>query len=406
MKSDASNFLLQQSPMNKYIQDSIRNNLRCIIRDMTKPQQKSIQEITRGLFVAGTPILRHVIQDETKTAKKQAEKYSHHLGNVELKEKVDCFAFRKAKSMVNTKTIIAYDLTDISKESARKMEKLSKVFDGSKRKVTTGYTLHGVGINNILVKLETHDSERHTLNQIRKKIVKSISERLDRNGIWVFDRGNDNKQFFKELQHNLKVDFISRLRSNRQVVLVKTGVICSVKELIAGKYEVFLMNHHNTYVDTRKKFTLIIGEHLKNKSPIRLLSNLDIHDYSSEKFITMYLERWGVENIFKRVKTKFDLEKIRVLSYEKYLNLVALIQFAVVVSTLIFNHLQKTTNSLITSVIMMYKRFLKFKNLTFNIDSFISYMRVSLTSLIFRRPPPKHQPPLFPKRCLEKLGSF
>jgi hypothetical protein len=392
--------------MNKYIQDSVRNNLRSIVRNMTKPQQKSIQEITRGLFVSGTPILRHLIQDESKTAKKQAEKYSHHLGNVELKERVDKFTFRKAKQSVNSKTIIAYDLTDISKEAAKKMKKLGRVFDGSRRKVTNGYTLHGVGINNLLVKLETHDSETKTLNQTRRKIVKGISEQLDRNGIWVFDRGNDNKQFFKDLQHNLKVNFIARLRSNRQVVMAKTGVIIQVKDVPVGKYEVFLMNYHNIKVDTRFKFTLIIREHLKNKEPIRLLSNLDSRNYSSEKFTTMYLERWGVENIFKRIKTKFELEKIRVLSYEKYLNLVALIQFAVVVSTLIFNHLHKVTNSLITSVILMYKRFLKFKNLTFNIDSFISYMRVSLTPLLFRKPPLKNQPSLFSRRCLEKLGTF
>lgn len=392
--------------MNKYIQDSVRNNLRCIVRGMTKPQQKSIQEITRGLFVAGTPILRHLIQDENKTAKKQAEKYSHHLGNVKLKDKVDHFAFRKAKQSVNSKTIIAYDLTDISKEAARKMECLSRVFDGSKRKVTNGYTLHGVGINNLLVKLETHNSEAKTLNQIRRKIVKSISRRLSKNGIWVFDRGNDDKQFFKDLHHNLKVQFIARLRCNRQVVIAKTGVINQVKNIPTGKYEVFLMNFHNTKVDTRAKFTLVIGEQRGNKAPIRLLSNLDIKDYSIEKFTTMYLERWGVENIFKRIKTKFELEKIRVLSYEKYLNLVALIQFAVVTSTLIFNHLHKVTNSLITSVIMMYRKFLKLKNLTFNIDSFISYMRVSLTPLVFRRPTPKDQPPLFSRRCLEKLGSF
>ena len=392
--------------MNKYIQDSVRNNLRCIVRGMTKPQQKSIQEITRGLFVAGTPILRHLIQDENKTAKKQAEKYSYHLGNVELKEKINAFAFRKAKQSINSTTIIAYDLTDISKEAAKKMEHLSRVFDGSKRKVTNGYTLHGVGINNLLVKLETHDSEAKTLNQTRRKIVKSISERLDQNGIWIFDRGNDNKQFFKDLQHNLKAQFIARLRENRQVVMAKTGVIIQIKDIPAGKYEVFLMNLHNTKVDTQFKFTLVIGEHMEGKVPIRLLSNLGINEYSIKKFITMYLERWGVENIFKRIKTKFELEKIRVLSYEKYLNLIALIQFAVVVSTLIFNHLHKVTNSLITSVILMYKKFLRLKNLTFNIDSFISYMRVSLTPFIFRRPIHKNQPPLFSRRCLEKLGTF
>ena len=392
--------------MNKYIQDSVRNNLRCIVRDMTKPQQKSIQEIVRGLFTAGTPVLRHLIQDESKTAKKQAEKYSYHLGNIDIKNSVDELALRKAKKEVQENTIIAYDLTDVSKEAAKKMEGLSRVFDGSQRKVTDGYTLHGVGVNNILLKLEVHNGEENTQNQIRKKVVKEISEKLDRKGIWVFDRGNDSKAFFKNLRHDLNVDFIARLRKNRQVVLAKTGVIIPVKDIPVGKYEVFLMNRYNTGADTRTKYTLVISEHLKDQEPMRLLSSLKVNKYSARKFVTLYLERWGVENIFKRVKTKFELEKIRVLKYEKFLNLVALIQFAVVVSTLIFKKLQQVTNSLITSVILMYKKFLRLKNLTFNVDSFISYMKASLEPLIARKPPPKNQPQLFQKRCLEKLGSF
>jgi len=60
--------------MTKYIQDTIRNNLRCVVADLTRPQEKAVQEIVRGLFTAGTPVLRHLAQDATKTAKKQGEK--------------------------------------------------------------------------------------------------------------------------------------------------------------------------------------------------------------------------------------------------------------------------------------------------------------------------------------------
>src|SRR3989338_9522811 len=100
--------------MNKYIQDSIRNNLRCINTGLTKPQMKAVAEMTRGLFTAGKPILRYLAQDKTKTAKKQAEKYSRHLTNMDISGKVSDFAFRKAKHSIRKNTIIAYDLTDIS----------------------------------------------------------------------------------------------------------------------------------------------------------------------------------------------------------------------------------------------------------------------------------------------------
>ena len=83
--------------MYKYIQDTIRNNSRSIIACMTKPQKKSFAEIVRGLFVENTPVLRHLAQDKTKTAKKQGEKYSYHLGNIKLQERIEEFSLNRVK---------------------------------------------------------------------------------------------------------------------------------------------------------------------------------------------------------------------------------------------------------------------------------------------------------------------
>ncbi len=77
---------------------------------MTKPQKKFISEIVRGLFTKSTPVLRHLAQNERKTAKKQGEKYAHHLENVNLKEKIEKISLRRVKSDIKRKTIIAYYL--------------------------------------------------------------------------------------------------------------------------------------------------------------------------------------------------------------------------------------------------------------------------------------------------------
>ena len=392
--------------MYKYIQDSIRNNSRCLFKGLTLPQKKAVSEVIRGLYTAQTLVLRHLVQDREKTAKKQGEKYSHHLGNVELKEAVESLAIRKVKGEIRKDTVIAYDLTDISKEASKKMERISKVFDGSKRKVTNGFTLHGVGVNNILLKLEVHNGNKYTINQIRRGIIEKYSEIFKGKGIWVFDRGNDDKRFFKFLRHIAKVQFIARLRSNRVIVVKKTGAIMKVSELPVGQYTVYLMNYNNTKVDKRYEYKLTIRKHLKNKQPIRLLSYLE-HDYSSKETVDMYLERWGIENIYKRIKQKFKLEKIRVLNYQKFVNLIALTQFAVIVSTITFINIQKLTYSLISGVLIYYRKFLKTRSLSFNLDSFISFMQFALKPLVARpRSPPSKQLNLLSRRQLEKLGSF
>lgn len=388
--------------MYKYIQDSIKNNSRCVLKDLTKPQQKALSEIVRGLFTAGKPILRHIAQDKTKSAKKQAEKYSHHLGNVQIQEKIEELALKQAQKQIRKRTIIAYDLTDIAKESSKKIEKLSEIWDGSRRKVATGFSLHGVGINGILTKFQMHDSNKYTTNQTRTKIVTEISGKLNHKGIWVFDRGNDDKQFFKFLRQNIKVDFIARLKENRQVVLKKTGDIIQVKNLKKGKYPIYLMNRNNYKVDMACEYTLIISNHLEDKEPIRLIHSLK-YSYSKNQIVNMYLERWGVENIFKRVKEKFGLENIRVLKWQKFVNLVALIQLAVLVSTIMFLKIQQSTNALIIGVLLYYKKFMKLKTLGFNLDSFITFMKNSLKPLVFRLEKPPNQLNIFSKRQLAKL---
>jgi len=374
------------------------------LEDLTKPQQKALSEVVRGLFTAGEPILRHIAQDETKSAKKQAEKYSHHLGNVQIQNKIETLALKQAKKQIRKRTIIAYDLTDISKESAKKIEKISKVWDGSKRKVSTGFSLHGVGINGILTKFQVHDDDEFTKNEIRSKIVTEISEKLNHKGIWVFDRGNDDKAFFKSLRQDLKVDFIARLKDDRQVVIKKTGAIIQIKNLRPGKYRIYLMKRNNNNVDLSCEYTLVITNHLEDKEPIRLIHNLEF-GYSKNQIVTMYLERWGVENIFKRVKEKFDLESIRVLKWQKFVNLVALIQLAVLVSTMMFLSIQQSTNALIIGVLMHYKKFMKLKTLGFNVDSFISFMKSSLKPLIFRLEKPPNQLNIFSERQLNKLSA-
>jgi len=392
--------------MNKYILDEIRNNSRRLLRDLTVPQQKAVSEVIRGLFTAKQPILRHLAQNADLTAKKQAEKYSHHLGNVNLREKVEAAALSKVRHVMRKDTIIAYDLSDIAKEASKKMAKLSQVFDGSKREVTNGYTLHGVGINSLLLKFEVHDGEINTQNQTRRRIIEELNVELGGKGIWVFDRGNDDKGFFSFLRHFVKAQFICRLRSNRQIVMKETGAIMKVSELPVGQHTVYLMNKYNTHVDTRAKYTLVISNHLEAKQPIRLLASLR-NDYSSKQIVHMYLKRWGIENTFKRTKQKFNLEKIRVLDYQKFVNLVALVQFAVNVCTIMFAKIQKLTYSLISGVLIYYKRFIHKKSLTFNLDSFISYIQFSLKPKIMypKRGHPK-QKPLFTRRLLVKLGSF
>lgn len=389
--------------MEKYITDAIHNSLRSITGKLTRPQQKTVEEIVRGLFTDGEPILTHLAQNPDVSVKKQAEKYSYHLGNINLTEQVEALALRKVASTVRKNTVIAYDTTDINKDAAEKMEKLSGVWDGSEGKGAQGYELHGVGVNGLLLGLRLHDADAETNPQTRFSIIERVSTALGKRGIWVLDRGNDSGSFYRDLRHTLNVRFIARVKDNRTVVLVKTGERLSVKDLPEGRHAVHLLGEKQNTIDP-DVYLLVVREHLEEKEPIRLLTNLLWDEFSDRQIVTMYLKRWGIENIFRSAKICFGLEKVRVLSFVKIRNLIALIQLVLVLSAHLFRTIQKSTYTLVVAILHVYKLFLAQRSLTINYDSFVRYLRQALPPLIHREKPPPLQLRLFSAPTLLKLA--
>ena len=209
--------------------------------------------------------------------------------------------------------------------------------------------------------------------------------------------------FFVFLRQEVKRQFIARLKSDRLVVISKTGVQNKVRDLPPGQHKVYLMNKHNTKVKTDLKYTLTISHHLENKEPIRLLSATR-KQYSAEQLVQMYLERWGIENTFKRAKQQFQLEKIRVLTYKKLTNLIALMHFTLNLCTQLYQQLKDTTFSLLSSAVLFYRKFLKNHSLTFNQDSFIRFLKSFLKPYVFKSQKyPPLQLSLLPYQTLQKL---
>ena len=388
--------------MEKYLGDALRNNLRPIIDSLTRPQQKAVSEIVRGLFTMGKPILRHLAQDGTRTRKKQAEKYSHHLGNVDLVPSVEALALRKAARGIRKHTVIAYDLSDIAKPFAEKMEKLSRVWDGSAGMTEMGFTLHGVGVNGLLLHLTVHDDAHGTTNGVRLELVKRLSETLDGQGLWVFDRGCDGKVFFQDLRQIPNVRFIARLRGNRHVVDVGTGVRQTVDALVPGAHVVHLLDAHGK-TDTTAAYTLVVKRLKPHHEPLRLLTNLPPLRFSRAKVARLYLERWGIEDSFKRAKTKFGLERIRVASLRRITNLVACVQLALLLATLLFRTVQASTRDRVVEVVGAFRMFTQQASLDLTLEAFISFLRQALPPLVHRDPRPPGQLTLLSKRVLAQL---
>jgi len=155
----------------KALHDQIRNTLRSITKECTLPQKKAVKDIMLSLMREGTTIINYLV-DENKSVKvsKQSERFRRHLEAVDVKGAVETRVI-KSVPKIEEDAVISYDLSDIAKPHAKKMEGLSKIFDGSKRKRENGYTIHGISIVNQPVVMQIHNSSANTLNQTRLEVI-------------------------------------------------------------------------------------------------------------------------------------------------------------------------------------------------------------------------------------------
>jgi len=364
----------------KYTADFVRNNLISMSKmaNCTLPQKKALKQITCGLLENKAPMLNHLSKETEKaTTKKQAEKLGKHLGKVDLTKSVNKIVLNKAIEQIKAiaekeeETVIAYDLTDIAKPCAQKMAGLTKVFDGSKRQKTNGYVLHGVGTKKMLIRLDLHDPDKHTLPETRKNIIEDITDKIKTPTIWAFDRGNDSGELFRYLNQKQKIKFIIRLRKNRQILNKETGEIKKVTELKPGKYRVCIKKSNSQKFDLKNEYLLVINEHLEQKLPIMLLCSINLENKTEEQIVHLYLERWGsTENHYKRIKNLYNLESIRLIKYNRLKNLLALILFVAMLSSWLYYKINQGILGITAYIKLLYTTYLKQRSLTFNQNSF------------------------------------
>ena len=356
-------------PTPKHIHDAIRNAVRSISSTLTVPQVKAVQAILIGLLKDSTTILNHLNRATDIRIGKQSERYRRHLENIDITHAVEERIFRTLPP-VREDTVIAYDLGDIAKPYAKVMEGVHDIFDGSERRGSRGYELHGVSIHNQPVVTEIHDAQRKTLNQVREEVIDTVTKKVGTQGIWVYDRGNDDKKLFASNVRR-KLRFVIRLKKNRKLIHHQSGMKQAVEEFLPGIYDVRVPGQRWIY-------TLVVYKHIEEKAPIRVLVR-GVQVRKAKDIIDTYLLRWDIENLYKQMKEKFGLEQIRLLSLKKVKNLLALIRLATSISNHAFAELvEEETEEQSTATFelsMTFKAFCHRRCLTKNRFAFTSFLK-------------------------------
>lgn len=379
--------------MQKIIANVINNNFNVLIQKtrVSRPQGKNLKFLGTQILKEGKVHLRKLKNASKNTsAKKQGELFGNILEKVDISQAVNKIILSRFVREVEDDTVIAYDLTDeahpyVDMEAANGIENISDIFDGSKRRREKGFVHHGVGTEKHLLRLEIHESDKDFLPQTRKNILEDMIPQLFGKGIWAFDRGNDDQKLFQYLSEK-HVRFLVRIKENRKFCICETGEEFSAKNLPEGRHEVYVRKSGGKKkgktdelgYDTIHKYLVIKEKNLPDASPIVILASLSLSHFSNEELVEKYLNRWGVENQFRRVKQIYSLESILIRKWKRRVNFTALILFIHFLTGVIQRKLEEGKDAFQEVFLITWeslKEFLRKESKTYNSYSFVAFLR-------------------------------
>lgn len=361
----------------KLILEEINNALRIFEKAVTRPQYKALKWFTRWVIRKWTTILSK-LWNKSITVKKEVEKISKHLWNIDIVKIVIDKAVRIIKKTFTDLSIIAYDESDIFKPDSKDMPGLKRVRDGSTGHRGNWYVMRGVNVDGISLACSIDElSEEETYKKIKdkdswnvykiKQVIDNTIELLGTKGTWVIDRWSDIVEIFEYMMKK-GLKFIIRAKKNKKLIALKTWETKKAWDYKIGTYDVEIGSSW-----TRLKFHKI--ESLKWKNPIMFYTNTD---YSGEKCLDIYLKRWSVKEDFKKIKNKLWLEDIRVFNMLKIKNIIAILQFILILSQDMYKRVMERANTVCHWIYLYYKEFCRMQSVSMNPYSFITYLSEKL----------------------------
>ena len=319
-----------------------------------KPVARFIGDMIYGIMVEKDVKLSSIVRalKEKTTPKKVEDRLSRMLSSAGLEAGLHGFIASEGARRVRKDTLIILDPSDVQKPYAKKMEYLAKVWDGSKGDVGDNLGFWGCmavacesgGRRPIPLhfRLWSADSPGFVSeNEEVKAIVGEITKHTKKRGIFVYDRGGDNIEFYRHFLDK-GLDFIVRLKE-RYVRSWKRNVMCGELAWQCRMLyrEVVTFDHHGTERRVTIEFGVVpvrlpdIPDRLLHmvvvrgfgKKPMMLLTTLAKTTTREAlwQVVEGYITRWRVEDTIRHVKQSYSLEDIRLLRYRHLKNMAAIV---------------------------------------------------------------------------------
>lgn len=323
----------------------ILNFSKKVSEGVNKATTKFVMDMQYGLAKGGSCLISNIARslDENIKLNYTIDRLCDNLSNMYQEEKEiiwNNYLNEVSKNIDKENAIVLFDDSDINKEYSKKLEDLDRVIDGSSqdKKIVNGYHVCEatvLSMNNkqpmsIYSKIYSCKSKNFvSKNTYTLESIKAAENMIGEKFIGVFDRGYDDNKIFKYMSNN-KHEFVVRLdderillfkgkkRSVGEVAKTRNGKI-SYKALFddSEEYELMLSYTKATLPANKEEYTLVIVYGLSEKSPMKLLTNINIKDKADViKVVRLYLSRWRIEEHFRGKKQEYDFENMRVRTLE------------------------------------------------------------------------------------------
>jgi len=354
-----------QKETRSFMQEKLSRFIGTVSSDMSRPVSKFIRDMLFGICGTGTSsvfnIAKHTL-DKT-TTKKTSERFYRNLGREGLDTQLQTALLNKVRSEIQNDSLIIVDESDIEKPYAKKMEGLKLVHNGSKAEQTNGYnqlnivalveSVQGYNLLPVSSDLISTAIELDSTKQILQDRLIDIAKEFEGKGIFVFDRGYDDRKTIGFLVDN-GMRFIIRgmgVRNIREGSEEKN--FDQTVKAMSFKYEmpgfkdneffrcatrrigVRTDDHPSKRADSVEVSLVVVRKYVgKNRrgKDFYLLCDFADKGMAEEQIIkaaiNAYRKRWRIEEVHRQMKQDLGWESIRLASYTKLKNMNMLLTLA------------------------------------------------------------------------------
>lgn len=370
-----------------------------ISKGLKKPEQKFIRQIIYGIQCCKDVKVSNISRCLKESIKliKTENRLCNHLRDNDFTEKINHEVLRLGKEKITGDMVIAIDPGDIKKPYAKAMENLCGIYDASQKEKATGYHLCQVtGANlehNKIVPLysESYSTKEKGYESLTKKIIHIILlviKYIGSKGVWAIDRAGDNNELISFFCEN-DLKFVTRLKLNRWVFFYnRKGKQMQTQTIRLGNYIDLPFKARITKIDQGKEtqielqygITQVSFKDIPGKSfhavvikgfgekPMILLTNLQVDINNPNDVyavVERYLTRWKCDECFRYIKQSYNLEDVRLLSYNGVRNMTVMVH-AIAYFTSIWIGLDLKMKLMKEKIFILSKRF-------FGVPSFYNY---------------------------------